>query len=129
MKEDREFSEINIIPLVDVMLVLLTIVLTTATFIVQGELPVSLPQAKSAEQRKVITPIRIGITKDESIYLNGKEVHVKDLEAELSKLSKDTPIDIEILADREVRVERLVEVLDLLNRYQLKNVSLLVRKS
>lgn len=127
MKEDREFSEINIIPLVDVMLVLLTIVLTTATFIVQGEIPVSLPQAKSAEQRKVITPIRIGITKEESIYLNGKEVHVKDLEAELSNLSKDTPI--EIVADREVRVEKLVEVLDLLNRYQLKNVSLLVRKS
>ena len=127
MKEDREFSEINIIPLVDVMLVLLTIVLTTATFIVQGELPVSLPQAKSAEQRKVITPIRIGITKEERIYLNGKEVHLKDLEAELSKLSKDTPI--EIVADREIRVEKLVEVLDLLNRYQLKNVSLLVRKS
>lgn len=127
MKEDREFSEINIIPLVDVMLVLLTIVLTTATFIVQGELPVSLPQAKSAEEKRVITPIRIGITKEESIYLNGKEVHLKDLEAELSKLSKDTPI--EIVADREVRVEKLVEVLDLLNRYQLKNVSLLVRKS
>lgn len=127
MKEDREFSEINIIPLVDVMLVLLTIVLTTATFIVQGELPVSLPQAKSAEQKKVITPIRIGITKEESIYLNGKEVHLKDLEAELSKLSKDTPI--EIVADREVRVEKLVEILDLLNRYKLKNISLLVRKS
>jgi len=127
VKEDREFSEINIIPLVDVMLVLLTIVLTAATFIVQGELPVSLPQAKSAEQKKVITPIRIGITKEESIYLNGKEVHLKDLEAELSKLSKDTPI--EIVADREVRVEKLVEVLDLLNRHQLKNVSLLVRKS
>jgi len=127
VKGDREFSEINIIPLVDVMLVLLTIVLTTATFIVQGELPVSLPQAKSAEQKKVITPIRIGITKEESIYLNGKEVHLKDLEAELSKLSKDTPI--EIVADREVRVEKLVEVLDLLNRHQLKNVSLLVRKS
>ena len=127
MKEDREFSEINVIPLVDIMLVLLTIVLTTATFIVQGEIPVNLPEAKSAEQRNTVNPVRIAITKQGSIYLNGKEVHLKDLEAELSKLSKSTPV--EIIADKDAKVEKLVEILDILNKYQLKNVSLLVRKS
>ncbi len=127
MKEDKEFSEINVIPLVDIMLVLLTIVLTTATFVVQGEISVNLPEAKSAQQRKTVNPVRITITKEGSFYLNGKEVHLKDLEAELSKLSKNTPV--EVIADREAKVERLVEVLDILNRYQLKNISLLVKKS
>ncbi|WP_461830035.1 ExbD/TolR family protein [Aquifex sp.] len=127
MKEDREFSEINVIPLVDIMLVLLTIVLTTATFVVQGEIPVNLPEAKSAQQRKTVNPVRIAITKEGSFYLNGKEVHLKDLEAELSKLSKNTPI--EVIADKDVKVEKLVEVLDILNKHQLKNVSLLVKKS
>lgn len=127
MKEDREFSEINVIPLVDIMLVLLTIVLTTATFIVQGEIPVNLPEAKSAQQRKNVNPVRIAITKGGSFYLNGKEVHLKDLEAELSKLPKNTPI--EVIADKDVKVEKLVEVLDILNKHRLKNVSLLVKKS
>ncbi len=127
MKGDREFSEINVIPLVDIMLVLLTIVLTTATFIVQGELPVNLPEAKSAHQKKAVNPVKIAITKEGSLYLNGKEVYLKDLETELSKLPKNAPI--EIIADKDVKVEKLVEILDLLNRYQLKNVSLLVKKS
>lgn len=126
MKEDREFSEINVIPLVDIMLVLLTIVLTTATFIVQGELPVSLPEAKSAQQSKSVNPIRITITKEGSFFLNGKEVHLKDIESELSKLPKSIPI--EVISDKDVKVEKLVKILDILNRLKLKNVSLLVKK-
>lgn len=127
MKEDKGFSEINVIPLVDIMLVLLTIVLTTATFIVQGEIPVNLPEAKTAKQLKSSTPLRIVITKEGNFYLNGKEVHLKDIEAELSKLRKDTPV--EIIADRKAKVGKLVEILDLLNKYFFRNVSLLVKKS
>jgi len=44
--EDREFKDINVIPLVDIMLVLLTIVLITATFVVQGSIPVNLPATR-----------------------------------------------------------------------------------
>jgi biopolymer transport protein ExbD len=43
---DRELDQINVIPLVDVMLVLLVIVLTTATFITTGQIPVNLAKAK-----------------------------------------------------------------------------------
>jgi hypothetical protein len=43
---DRELNQINVIPLVDVMLVLLVIVLTTATFITTGQIPVDLAKAK-----------------------------------------------------------------------------------
>ena len=45
---DRELDQINVIPLVDVMLVLLVIVLTTATFITTGQIPVDLAKAKEA---------------------------------------------------------------------------------
>ena len=45
---DRELDQINVIPLVDVMLVLLVIVLTTATFITTGQIPVNLAKAKEA---------------------------------------------------------------------------------
>ena len=43
--DEKPFESINVIPFVDIMLVLLTMVLTTATFISTGRIPVSLPQA------------------------------------------------------------------------------------
>ena len=49
---ERELDQINVIPLVDVMLVLLVIVLTTATFITTGQIPVDLPTAKQAGDRR-----------------------------------------------------------------------------
>ena len=49
---EREVNQINVIPLVDVMLVLLVIVLTTATFISTGQIPVNLAKAKEAGDHK-----------------------------------------------------------------------------
>ncbi len=47
--DEKEFDYLNVIPLVDVMLVLLTIVLTTSTFIATGGIQVELPEAASTE--------------------------------------------------------------------------------
>jgi biopolymer transport protein ExbD len=48
---EREVDQINVIPLVDIMLVLLVIVLTTATFITTGEIPVNLAKASTSGDR------------------------------------------------------------------------------
>lgn len=48
---DHELNQINVIPLVDVMLVLLLIVLTTETFISTGQIPVDLVRSKEASDR------------------------------------------------------------------------------
>ncbi len=125
MKEDKEFTEINVIPLVDIMLVLLTIVLTTATFIVQGQIPVNLPKAQTAEERKSVNPVRIAITKNGKYFLNGREVSLEELKKELIKLPSETPT--EIMADKDTKVEHLVKVLELINKKGMKNVALLVR--
>lgn len=50
---DHELNQINVIPLVDVMLVLLVIVLTTATFITTGQIPVNLAKARSPMSEKM----------------------------------------------------------------------------
>ena len=57
----RDIDQINVIPLVDVMLVLLVIVLTTATFISSGQIPVNLAKAKEVGDRKE-TPVVITLT-------------------------------------------------------------------
>ena len=56
-KQHKKFDSINVIPFIDIMLVLLVMVLTTATFIKQGVIPVNLPEAKATDQidtKKVI---------------------------------------------------------------------------
>ena len=50
-KSKKKFDEINVIPFIDIMLVLLVMVLTTATFIKQGVIPVNLPEAKQQRNR------------------------------------------------------------------------------
>ena len=58
---DRELNQINLIPLVDVMLVLLVIMLTTATFINAGQISVNLAKAAAANERQD-TPLIITVT-------------------------------------------------------------------
>jgi biopolymer transport protein ExbD len=60
---ERELNQINVIPLVDVMLVLLVIVLTTATFITTGQVPVDLAKAKESGSQKDM-PLVITLTAD-----------------------------------------------------------------
>ena len=67
----RDIDQINVIPLVDVMLVLLVIVLTTATFISSGQIPVNLAKAKEVGDRKD-APIVITLTADGALFLNDR---------------------------------------------------------
>lgn len=124
--EEREFDYINVIPLVDIMLVLLTIVLTTATFIVQGEIPVNLPSAKSGEERKTYHAIDITIKENGRIFLESREVHLAQLREELRSVGRNTPVNLR--ADKGARIESFVQVMDVLNGLGFKNVSMLVRK-
>ena len=63
-KIKKRFDEINVIPFIDIMLVLLVMVLTTATFIKQGVIPVDLPEAKAAEKQDE--------KKEVTVYVNDK---------------------------------------------------------
>ena len=70
---EREIDQINVIPLVDVMLVLLVIVLTTATFISTGQIPVDLAKAKEAGDRQD-TPLIITLTAEGRLFLNDQPI-------------------------------------------------------
>ncbi|RLJ70148.1 biopolymer transport protein ExbD [Hydrogenivirga caldilitoris] len=124
--EEREFDYINVIPLVDIMLVLLTIVLTTATFIVQGEIPVNLPSAQSGETGKTHGAINITIKENGKLFLEEKEVHLAQLKEELKSLDRE--IGVNIRADREARIQNLVSVMDILNRLGFRKINMLVKK-
>jgi len=119
--EEREFDYINVIPLVDIMLVLLTIVLVTATFIVQGSIPVKLPSAKYAESEN-IRSFQITINKDGEIFFENKKIGLEELESVIKSIDRDSQISI--FADKSAKVQSLISVLDILKKYDFKKATI-----
>ena len=91
--DEKEFDYLNVIPLVDVMLVLLTIVLTTSTFIAAGSIRVELPKASTSEETAVLHPRTVSIDKEGRIWLEAEEVSLISLAAVLEGVDRETPID------------------------------------
>ncbi len=119
--EEKEIDYINVIPFVDIMLVLLTIVLTTSTFIATGGIPVDLPKAsqKSGEALKTRT---IEIDKAGYIYFDGRAVSLRGLDNALMLLERNTPFVIR--ADRRIPLQSFVDVLDVVKSRGFKRVGL-----
>ncbi|MDI6744060.1 MAG: biopolymer transporter ExbD [Thermodesulfovibrionales bacterium] len=143
--EEKEFDYMNVIPLVDVMLVLLTIVLTTSTFIAAGVIPVELPKASKSQQETLKTQT-IEIDRNGNLYLNSRPISLEGLKTGctcsmsghkhggndmhgsrhdkncLCSLNRDNPILIR--SDRDIALQVFVNVLDVVKNSGFKRVSL-----
>ncbi len=122
-RRDRNvMSEINITPLVDVMLVLLIIFMVTAPLLKQG-LEVDLPKAKGkelpAEERLNVT-----IKKNGKIYLNNKSVSISVLKKKLKAVSKLNP-NVYLQADRRVSYGRVMKVMGEIKDAGIEKVGLI----
>ncbi|MGE0645384.1 MAG: ExbD/TolR family protein [Nitrospira sp.] len=123
---DKELNQINVIPLVDVMLVLLVIVLTTATFITTGQIPVDLAKATEASDRKDV-PVVITLTSQGKMYLNDSAVPENGLRIVLERQPRESLVVVR--ADKVTILERFVQVVDELKSLGFGQVSLEVVKS
>ncbi len=120
--ESKEFDYINVIPLVDIMLVLLTIVLTTSTFIATGVIPLQLPKAAKAEDLATSRTQAVEIDAEGRVYLNSKPVTLEGLRDAMSWLDRSVPVLIK--ADRKLALQVFVGVLDVVKGLEFKTVSL-----
>jgi biopolymer transport protein ExbD len=111
----------NVIPLVDVMLVLLTIVLMTSTFIATGGLAVELPRASKNFQEQLSTMV-IEIDRSGSLYMNSKPQTIQSIRESLLGRNRETPILIR--ADRDIRLQVFVDVLDLAKGLKFRKISI-----
>jgi biopolymer transport protein ExbD len=119
--EDKPIDGLNMIPFIDIMLVLLTIVLTTSSFIAQGRIPVRLPQAGAEEEPDNSRMEIIEIDSEGIVYHEGGAVSVEELRAALSGLDKETAFLVR--ADKTVQLQRFVDVADLLRQLSFTRVA------
>ncbi len=126
MKQRKKFDQVNVIPLIDILLVLLVMVITTATFIKQGILPIELPDAKSSEKKEDKKEFDIYITKDGKYHLDKKEISIADLESRLAAISKDETVVLR--SDKEANFQHFVSVMDILKKLEHKQLYIVTKE-
>lgn len=120
--DEKEFDYLNVIPLVDVMLVLLTIVLTTSTFIVTGGIKVDLPKTAASQDAAAHHPLSITLTKEGKIWVESTETPLTELETALAAVDRATPITVR--ADKDLALQLFVDVYEAVKRFGFTALSL-----
>ena len=104
---------LNIVPFIDIMLVLLAIVLSISTFIAQGKIAVDLPSAKSAQQDKEDEKkVSVVIDKDNKFFIDDVEISEDELKDKLNAV--DIKTLIELKSDKNAKFDSFVKVIDIL---------------
>ncbi len=106
-------SDINVTPLVDIMLVLLIIFMVTTTVIVKDSIPVKLPEASTGEPKKV-SILAVTINAKGTLHMNGEPVSEKKIREFIKRQrARGTKLEAVIAADRDTSHGRVVGLIDL----------------
>ena len=125
MKKRRLMNNINVVPYIDVMLVLLVIFMVTAPMTNPGI--VELPRV-GQDLKQQNTPITVSVKKDGSIEMEGKKIKADALLIELNQaIEKNPELSVVIAADKKTQYENVITVMDLLKQNQIHKVGLLLK--
>lgn len=125
---DEVMAEINIVPLVDVILVVLIIFMVTAPMIMKPSINVNLPKA-GAGDATAPSKLNILISSDGKLTLDGKAADEQQVQAAATEESKKNPdIQAIISADKDVPHGRVVSVLDIVKAAGVKKFAISIDK-
>lgn len=125
MKSLKKVEGINVVPLIDVMLVLLAIILTVSSFIALGKIELTLPQASSHTKIEPKT-FEISITADKEFFINKEPVQKEDLLQKLDSITKEDLVAIS--ADKLLPYEEFIFLIDILKQKSIEKISMVVQK-
>ena len=111
--DDKPMDSMNMVPFIDIMLVLLVIVLMTSSFIATGSIPVRLPQATAVPVESTELEL-IEMDEEGTVYYQGESVSLEALRARLTPLTPETSFLFR--ADKRVQLQKFVDVADLLKQ-------------
>ncbi|HOW27000.1 MAG TPA: biopolymer transporter ExbD [Elusimicrobiota bacterium] len=127
-KSKKLLTEINMVPFIDIVLVLLIIFMIMSPFLAQTQITINLPKAVSHDSTVDDAPIKIQVTKDGQFYLQGQRVARAKLEGSLQRsLKSNSSKTVLIEADKDVLFDHVVYVLDLTKKQEAVKVGVGVR--
>lgn len=123
-EEGGVITEINVTPLVDIMLVLLIIFMLTANIITQQSIEVELPNAVTGETTESTT-VAFTVDAEGNVYLNGEAADETSLRASLPVLVKESEdIQAIIAADKSVSHGKVIWLIDLIRQLGIEKFAL-----
>lgn len=121
--EHAAMSEINVTPLVDVMLVLLVVFIVTAPLLTQA-VKVDLPKTVAAPPLKELHAVQVSLDAAGGIFLDRRPLGMADLEKELAKLAKQGALEFRLHADDTVPYGRVAQVMALAQRAGIRKMAM-----
>ncbi len=125
MKSLKKVEGINVVPLIDIMLVLLAIILTISSFIALGKIELTLPSGTThtkMEQKSY----DIVINNNREFFINSEKVVKEEIPTKLLKLNKKDIVSIR--ADKLTPYEEFVFIIDLLKQKGIDKIGMVVAK-
>lgn len=124
MRRER-FDKINVVPFIDIVLVLLVIVLATASFITKKSVKVDLPTAssKTVTEKKAIT---ISIDMEGRYFYEKTQLPFEDLKVKLKNLDPKEDI-ISLQTDQKTEFQKFVSIVDILKEKGFENLSIVTK--
>jgi biopolymer transport protein TolR len=120
----RPMAEINVTPLVDVMLVLLVVFMVTAPLLTVG-VPVDLPQTSAPPINEPKEPTVITVNKDGAIFIQETSVPIDSLVSRLQAITGSNPDAVlYVRGDKDINYGRVLEVMSLISNAGFRKVSL-----
>lgn len=122
----KKFDGINIIPFVDIMLVLLAIVLTTSTLVEKRVIPLSLPSAHSNTTKIQSKSFTITITQKGELFWEEQALNKVELKKRVNTIPKESAININ--CDKNANFDSFILVLDALKGAGLTNIAIVTKE-
>ena len=114
---------LNVIPLIDIMLVLLAIVLSVSTFIAQGNIQIDLPNSDRAEKKQDENDkIAVLINKDNEFFIGEDKIAEENLKERLNEIKNETLIELK--SDKESKFDSFIKVIDILKEKNHENFAI-----
>jgi len=125
MRRER-FDKMNVVPFIDIVLVLLVIVLATATFVTNQTIKVDLPSA-SAKKNEEVKSIHIAVDKEGKYFYDKEPLSLELIEERLMKLDPKKDL-VSLHMDKESAFQYFVSIIDILKTKGFENISIVTKK-
>lgn len=127
MIEIPKKEPLNIVPFIDIMLVLLAMVLSISTFIAKGEIKVELPKSESSEAASPSDNLQLIVVNSEgTIHIDGKVADTSALQDFVASIPRNERIVLRI--DKNTQFAHFINVVDIFKKYRHENFSIVTEK-
>lgn len=127
--DNDTIAEINIVPLVDIVLVVLIIFMVAAPLVMQPKIDITLPKSSSTDIDKSKHPLKITVGGQGEIFVNNKAISIDELKTvSQSEVSKNPEVSAILVADKSVTLDMVTQIIDTVKSQGLKKVAFSIQR-